>query len=99
MMINTIRFRYRSKTYSAKVILSLEEDDCYIFAFLIDKELIDEFGRDIDITTDCYVASPEHMPYPKLEVLKNAILEAAKELDEFKQFKLKKLIIRKEQLN
>ena len=98
-MIHDIQFSYRGKAETAKVILRLEEDGFYMFAFLKSRELIDEFGRDIEMTTDGIHILPVVDADEALEALKTAILDVVKHLDDFKQYRLRKLLLRKEQMN
>jgi hypothetical protein len=94
-----ITFHFRGQAYTAKAHLSLQEDGCYIFTFLDDPDLIDEFGPDVDIATDCQQVLPDLVTNDNLTALKVAILEVVKALPAFGEQKPKKLIIRREQLN
>jgi hypothetical protein len=52
-MEHLISFQFTRREYTAPVHLSLQENNGYIFTFLDDKDLVSEFGRDVDIHTDC----------------------------------------------
>lgn len=92
-MEHTIDFHFRGKLYAATVYLSLQEDGCYIFAFFKDKDLITEFGSDVDIHTDCMEVLPDKVTNDHVTALKTAILEAVKKLPQFQEQKSPKLII------
>ena len=98
-MVKHIYFNFRGQQYPATVHLSLQEDGCYIFAFLEDKTLIAEFGTDIDIHTDCEHVIPDRIANDAITSLKVAILEAVKLMPDFYNHKPQKLIIRSSRSN
>lgn len=88
-----IFFHSKGKEYTAKAHLSLQEDGCYVFAFLED-DLIIEFGPDVDIETDCVTVVPDSSNNDSVTALKAAILEAVKKLPQVEAQVPKKLLIK-----
>jgi hypothetical protein len=82
-MDHGILFQFQGKEYTAVVHLSLEQDGCYIFTFLNDTDLISEFGKDIDIHTDCEKVLPDRIFNDSITSLKVAILSAVKKMPQF----------------
>lgn len=76
-------FPFMGKQREANVHISLQEDGCYLFTILQDKELIEHFGTDIDFETDGEKVIPHPSTTPSLVALQEAILNAAKRTPEF----------------
>jgi len=67
--------------------LSFEDDPCFIFIDLLSIPLIEEFGREITIKTDCDEVLPKKDDYDALVELRVAIFEALKISPEFQHEK------------
>lgn len=80
----SVNFIFQGKLYAAEIVLDLSEDPCFVFAFLHDDALIERFGGDIDIKTDCEKVLPGKILDAQLLELKTAILSAVKHTDQFK---------------
>ena len=79
--------RLRNKDYIAETYFSYEEEPCYIFVTLFDVALIQEFGEDITIATDCHRLIPRKDDYPELKQLREAVFEVVKNGEEFRNVK------------
>ncbi|GAA4341099.1 hypothetical protein [Flaviaesturariibacter amylovorans] len=88
-------FFFEEKERRATVHISLQDDGCFIFTIVKDKEIVDRFGSDIDFEFD---AGSEEIKAGRvadadLLNLKSAILGAVKVLPGFEQQKAR-LIVR-----
>jgi hypothetical protein len=90
-MDHRILFHFQEKEYAAVVHLSLQKDGCCIFTFFEDKDLISEFGIDIDIHTDCEDVLPDHISNDRIISLKGAILNTVKKMPQFLEYRPKTL--------
>ena len=84
-----VQFLFRGASYHAIPYISFEEDPCFIFITLEGKEVIEEFGEEISIKTDCETVLPKKDSYPELEELRNAIFDAVKQTKLFQIEKAK----------
>lgn len=80
-------FRFRNKDHIAETYFSYEEEPCYIFATLFDESLKREFGEDISLATDCNQLLPGNYDYYELRLLKEALFEAIKDGEEFREIR------------
>ena len=78
-----IPFEYRNTVYEACIYFSFDEEPCYLFTTLTDKQLIKEFGEEITIKTDCNILLPKKDDYPELLALRQAIFDAVKKTRAF----------------
>lgn len=85
-MEHQINFTYKEQIYPAKVVLSLQDDGCYVFCIIQDSQLIREFGSDIDIPTDGELVLPDRIIGKEVIEFKTAILEAVKKIPEFRNY-------------
>lgn len=85
------RYTYRGSIRSARAFFSFEEEPCFIFLWLYDSDLVDEFGDEISIKTDLESVLPRRNDYKKLVELELAIFAALKEEPAFLYEKSKKL--------
>ena len=82
-MDSIVKFTYRNKISTCTIYIDNSEDPCLIFAILSDKELVNEFGEDVSIKTDCVNLLPKGDDYPELRSLRQAIFDVAKNTAEF----------------
>ena len=80
-------FRFRNKDYIAETYFSYDEEPCYIFVTLSDASLIQEFGEDLTIATDCYDLISRNDDYTEVKELRQAVFDAVKNGDEFRKVK------------
>jgi hypothetical protein len=75
--MNTTHFTFRNKEYSCKIWVDISpEPPFYVFADLLDKELIQEFGDEITIKTDFETRLPRLDDYQALSELRQAVFNA-----------------------
>ena len=82
-MGSNVQFIFRNKVRSCIVYIDGSADPCYIFVILFDKELINEFGDEVTIKTDCEKRLPKRDDYPQLIELRQAIFDAVKNIPGF----------------
>ena len=84
----TIPFHYKNKVYQASVFFSFDEEPCFIFVTLDNKELVKEFGEEITIKTDCRTVLPRKDDYPELKELRQSIFNSVKNTRAFELAKV-----------
>jgi hypothetical protein len=77
-MDSLVPFYFRSQLCSVEAYFSFDKEPCYIFLSLRDRDLIQEFGEDITIKTDCVRVLPRKDDNAELIRLRQAIFEAFK---------------------
>ena len=82
-MNSIVQFSFRNKVSSCNVFIDSSEDPCYVFAILLDQDLINEFGDEVTIKTDCEKRLPKKDDYAQLVELRDAIFDAVKTIPEF----------------
>lgn len=94
-MDSIIEFNFRNKNYSCIFYVDVSADPCFVFVILSDKELINEFGEDVTIKTDCTNLLPRNDDYPELKELRKSLFTAIKTTPEFNGLKEKKMLLTK----
>jgi hypothetical protein len=82
-METVVQFLFRGKLYSCVFFIDIAETPNYIFCFLEDKELMNEFSGEVTIKTDGRQMLPKKDDYPALVELRQAIFSAVKNTMEF----------------
>ena len=82
-MNSNVQFSFRNKVYSCTIFIDSSEDPCYVFVILLDHNLINEFGDEITIKTDCEKRLPKRDDYAQLVELREAIFDSVKTIPEF----------------
>ena len=82
-MESTVQFSFRNKAFSCIIFIDSSEDPCYVFVILLDRDLINEFGDEITIKTDCDKCLPKKDDYAQLVALREAIFDSVKTIPEF----------------
>ena len=72
--------------------MDIAADPCFIFVMLIDKELIEEFGEDVTIKTDCETILGRIDDYAELIELREAIFNVFKTTPEFMAARNKRML-------
>ncbi|MBC7947760.1 MAG: hypothetical protein H7Y42_07760 [Chitinophagaceae bacterium] len=78
-----IEFLFRNKRSSCIVFIDSSASPCYVFAELIDADLIAEFGKEITVKTDFNQRLPKQDDYPALIEIRQIIFTAVKRLPDF----------------
>lgn len=82
--MNKGRFIFRNKQYSCSIYVdSATVPPFYVFIDLLDKELVDEFGKELTIKTDFETRLPRQDDYPELVELRQCIFNAIQANPEF----------------
>lgn len=82
-MLTDVQFVFRKVLYSCEAFIDYTEEPCYIFCMLRNERLIQEFGDEVTIKTDCHKLLPKKDDYPALVELRQAIFSAVKNTREF----------------
>lgn len=82
-MIIDIEFPFRNKIHGCDIYIDSSAYPCFVFVTHADQELIDEFGEDVTIKTDCLKLLRKKDDYPRLIELRLAIFEVVKLLPAF----------------
>ena len=90
-MDSIIEFNFRNKNYSCIFYVDVSADPCFVFVILSDKELINEFGEDVTIKTDCINLLPRNDDYHELKELRKSLFSVIKTTPEFIALKEKKM--------
>src|SRR5688500_14560650 len=96
MDLNT-QFVFRNNLYVCVVHIDSSAYPCLIFVILTDKALINEFGDEITIKTDCEKRLPRRDDYAELVELREAIFDAVKTIAEFMVAKARMMLLSKTQ--
>ena len=94
-----IQFTFRNKGHSCNTYIDTTAHPCFIFVILADKELINEFGDEITIKTDCEKRLPKKDDYPELVELRESIFNVVKAIPEFIAVKKRMILLRQPQNN
>ena len=78
-----IQFTYKNKSCACNVYIDSTAYPCYIFVILTDSELIEKFGDEISIKTDCEKRLPKKDDYSDLVELRESIFNTVKAMPEF----------------
>ena len=82
-----LQFRFRNKERKASAFIDNQEEPCFVFLILEDKEIIKEFGEDISIKTDFENILPSDNASVELEKLREAIFHELRRTVEFAKAK------------
>lgn len=85
------RYIFRGELCSARAFFSFEEEPYFVFLWLYDSDIVNEFGDEVSIKTDLKKVLPRKNDYKSLIDLELAIFEALKEQPAFLQEKAKTL--------
>jgi len=91
------RFTFRNKDYRCNIYIDSTAHPCFIFAILLDKDLISEFGDEITIKTDCEKLLPKKDDYTELIKLRQSIFNAVKTIPEFISAKSRMILLNQPQ--
>jgi hypothetical protein len=79
----TVPFLFRDKLFTARLFIDISEQPCYLFIFLSDPALIEEFGDEISIKTDGELILPMKLNYPALAKLRKALFASIRYIQPF----------------
>lgn len=82
-MESNLVFTFRNRQNTCNVCIDNSEYPCFIFVTLDEKSLIEEFGEELTIKTDCEKLLVRNDDYTELVELRQAILDAVKLMPEF----------------
>ena len=74
-----LSFTYQQSSHTCEAFIDASDHPCYIFVLLHSKCLIEQFGEDISIKTDCDQVLPKKDDTPSLVTLRKAIFDAIKQ--------------------
>ncbi len=86
-----VYYTYRGKGCAARAFFSFEQEPFYIFLWLYDSELINEFGDEISIKTNLETVLPRKNDYKELVELEEAIFAVLKNEPTFLSERAKRL--------
>jgi len=78
-----IEFLFREKLYKAQMFVDGSELPCLVFVILYDKDLVEEFGDEIVLKTDCEKILPRRDDVGALVELTEAIFAIARNTPAF----------------
>jgi hypothetical protein len=78
-----LEFFFRGKAFLCEAIIDNTDHPCYIFTIHKDPVIVNEFGEEISVKTDCNRVLPKEDDYPQLVELRMAIFNAATQTEEF----------------
>ncbi|RYZ51564.1 MAG: hypothetical protein EOP49_11405 [Sphingobacteriales bacterium] len=78
-----VPFLFRNQVCYCSIYIDASTAPCYVFVFLLDKNLIEEFGTDITIKTDMESRLPRKDDITGLAGIREAIFQGMKSLPVF----------------
>jgi hypothetical protein len=79
-----VEFSFRQKVYTCNINIISSGYPCFVFVNLHDKELINEFSKEVTIKTDGEIRLPKKDDHAELVELRQSIFDAIKIQPEFR---------------